>query len=106
MAQEQGLRASVRDLFDVLIDAARLLGRHWPVLLSIALLGVAARGAAHWGAVTASDHVGWLGLLLLTLVPLGYLLPVIAMLHLCGRDLPALSAMRERHPEDATSGRD
>ncbi len=106
MAQEQGLRASVRDLFDVLIDAARLLGRHWPVLLSIALLGVAARGAAHWGAVTASDHVGWLGLLLLTLVPLGYLLPVIAMLHLCGRDLPALSAMRQRHPEDATSGRD
>lgn len=106
MAQHQGLRGSVRDGVAVLADAAKLLVRRWPVLLSIALMGVAVRGAAHWGAVTASDHVGWLGLMLLTLVPLGYLLPVIAMLHLCGRDLPALQALRDRHPEDATSGRD
>lgn len=106
MAQEGSTRTGIRDAFAVLISAARLLVRHWPVLLSIALLGVAVRGAAHWGAVTASDHLGWLGLMLLTLVPLGYLLPVIAMLHLCGRDLPALRALRDRHPEDATSGRD
>lgn len=94
-----------REFFGVLLDAGRLLVRHWPVLFAFALLGVAVRGAAHWGAVEASDHVGWLGLLLLTIVPLGYLVPVIWMLHRCGRDLPAVRALAQRRPEDATSGR-
>ena len=101
-----GLTAVIREPFAVLIEAGRLFARHWPTLVALALLGVAVRGAAHWGAVTASDHVGWLGLLLLTIVPLGYLLPVIAMLHRCGGDLPAVRALSARRGTDATSGRE
>lgn len=100
------VRSRARDFFDVLIDAGRLFVRHWPVLFALALLGVAVRGGAHWAAVEASDHVGWLGLLLLTIVPLGYLVPVIWMLHRCGRDLPAVQALADRKPEDATSGQE
>ena len=98
------LKAQLRDIFDVLIDAGRLFVRHWPVLFALAFAGVAVRGAAHWGAVEASDHVGWMGLLLLTIVPLGYLIPMIWMLHWCGRDLPAVQELASREPEDATSG--
>lgn len=86
----QSWRDSVRDVFGVLVDAARLFGRHWPVLLTLAFLGVAVRGAAHWSAVAISDHVGWLAQIVLVVAPLGYLLPVIAMLHLCRRDRPGL----------------
>lgn len=99
-------RHAARDILDVLIDAARLFVRHWPVLLSLAFLGVAVRGAAHWSAVEISDHVSWLAPIVLIAAPLGYLLPVIAMLHLCRRDLPALQALDQLHPTDATSGRD
>lgn len=100
------VRSRARDFLDVLIDAGRLFVRHWPVLFALALLGVAVRGGAHWAAVEASDHVGWLGLLLLTIVPLGYLIPVIVMLHVCSRDLPAVQALASRSPEDATSGQE
>lgn len=99
------MRAALRDAFDVIIDAGRLLWRHWPVLACLALLGVAVRGGAHWLAVEASDHVGWLGLFLLTIVPLGYLIPVIVMLHHLGRDLPNVRALADVEAEDATSGR-
>ena len=42
----------VRDIPSVLRSAGRLLARHWPALLTIALLGAALRSAAIWTAVT------------------------------------------------------
>lgn len=101
------VRGALRDAVAVLVDAARLVVRHWPVLLALALAGVAVRGAAHWTAVEVSDHVPWLGHLLIVFAPLGYLVPVIAMLHVCRPDLPAvLAADRVPTPEDPTSRHD
>jgi hypothetical protein len=82
----------VRDVPVVFLTAARLLARHWPALLTLAFLGAALRSAALWGAVELSDVQGQLGQLLLILAPIGYLLPIVAMLAICRRSLPALQA--------------
>lgn len=97
----------MRDALAVLVGAGRLLARRWPVLLALALAGVAVRGAAHWSAVEVSDHIPWLGHLLIVFAPLGYLVPVILMLQVCRPDLPAvLAADQAASPEDPSSGRD
>src|SRR3981189_1775363 len=74
-------REFVRDAADVLVVAARLLLRHWPVLVALGLAGMAFRGAATWAAVEVSDHVKRLGHGLVILAPLGFLVAMIAMLH-------------------------
>lgn len=82
---------SWREVPQVVVTAARLVLRHWPALLVLSLAGAGLRSGAVWAAIEVSDWVGWLGQLLLVLAPLGYLLPVIAMLHICARSLPLLS---------------
>ena len=100
-------RAFVRDAADVLVDAGRLLLRHWPVLLSIAFAGMAFRGAALWAAVEVSDHINWLGHALVILAPLGFLVAMIVMLYLLRADLPnAARAASSNAPVDATTGRE
>jgi hypothetical protein len=74
-------REFVRDAADVLVVAARLLLRHWPVLVALGLAGMAFRGAALWAAVEVSDHVKRLGHGLVILAPLGFLVAMTAMLH-------------------------
>jgi hypothetical protein len=64
-------REFVRDAGDLFVTAGRLLLRHWPVLISLALAGMAFRGAALWAAVEVSDQVNWLGHGLVVLAPLG-----------------------------------
>jgi hypothetical protein len=61
---------SVRDLIAVLARAARLLGRHWRVLLAILLAGEAGRYAALWAAVELSNINGTIGVLVLVFAPL------------------------------------
>jgi hypothetical protein len=91
----------------VLVGAARLLLRHWPVLVTLGLAGMAFRGAALWAAVEVSDHVNWLGHGLVILAPLGFLVAMIAMLHLLRHDLPSLDrAASSTAPADATTGRE
>lgn len=80
----------MRDVPVVLVTAFRLFLRHWPALLTLAFLGSALRYAAVWGAVELSDVQGQLGQLLLILAPLGYLLPIVAMLAICRQSLPTL----------------
>lgn len=95
----------MRDVPVVFLTAGRLLLRHWPALLTLAFLGSALRAAALWGAVELSDVQGQLGQLLLILAPIGYLLPIVAMLAICRRSLPALQAA-DAHDELApTEGR-
>lgn len=97
----------IRDAVDVLSGAARLLVRHWPVLLAIALAGMAWRGAALWAAVEVSDHINWLGHGLVILAPMGFLVAMIAMLYRLRHDLPAASRIAAvRAPEDASTGRE
>lgn len=74
------------------MNVGRLLARRWPEFLVLALLGMALREGAIWGAVVISDWNSFVGQLLLVLAPLGYLVPVIVMLHRCGPDLPGTAA--------------
>lgn len=87
---------SVRSLPTVLVAAGRLIVRHWPALVVLAFTGIAVRNAALWAAVQVSDHNSFLGQLLLVFTPLGYLLPIIAMLHICGRSLDTVREVAEQ----------
>jgi hypothetical protein len=95
----------VRDVLVVFLTAAKLLLRHWPALLTLALLGAAVRNAALYAAIRLSDVQGQLGQLMLVLAPLGYLLPVVAMLSICRRSLPALQAADAQEETAPTEGR-
>jgi hypothetical protein len=96
-----------RQVPQVLATAGRLIVRHWPMLLALACLGNALRGAALWAAVVVSDWNSFAGQLFLVFTPLGYLLPIIAMLHLMRRSLPALSRLAdEPGPVATTEGRE
>lgn len=101
------MRTGWRDVPRVVATGGRLLARHWPMLLTLAFLGNALRGAALWAAVEVSDWSSFVGQLFLVLTPIGYLLPIIAMLHLMRRDLPALSRVAaEDGPEAPTEQRE
>jgi hypothetical protein len=80
----------VREVLGVLATAGRLLLRHWPALLALSLLGAAVRNGTVWAATRLSDVSGQLGQLVLVLAPLGFLIPMVAMLSVCRRSLPAL----------------
>ena len=82
----------MRDVLAILSTAGRLLLRHWPALLTLALLAGAVRNGTVWAATELSDVHGQLGQLVLVLAPLGYLVPVVVMLSVCRRSLPALRA--------------
>ncbi|WP_182525159.1 hypothetical protein [Nocardioides dongkuii] len=78
------LRESVVDAVLVVGDAVRLLARHWPALISIFLLGLAARNAAMWGAVLLGREHPVLASLLVPLAPLAMVIALIAMLRVAG----------------------
>lgn len=104
-APRAGLRGWLRDLGAVVVLGARLWWRSWPVLLVLALLGVAGRYAAGWGAVNAATVNSTLGWAVLVLAPLSMVAGIVAMLHVLRRDLPALAAIGStRAPDDVTSG--
>jgi len=95
------------DVFASVGSAARLIGRHWPKLLTAALLGVAFRNGVIWAAVWLSNILPWFAQVLLVFAPLGYLLPMVYMLRLCARDLPRLrAAISADAPSNPSSGRD
>ncbi len=73
-------RDAVRDAISVVLHGIRIIGMHFPVLLTIYLLGAAGRGAAIWGAVLLSKHNSLLGALLVPLAPLCTLTALILML--------------------------
>ena len=100
-------REFVRDAGEVFVTAGRLLLKHWPVLISLGLAGMAFRGAALWAAVEVSDHVNWLGHGLVVLAPLGFLVAMIVMLRVLRPDLPnADRVLSSTAPPDATTGRE
>ncbi len=88
----------MRDVSAVFVVAGRLLLRHWPAMLALGFLGAALRQAAVYGAIQLSDVQAQLGQLLLVLAPLGYLLPIIVMLRVCRRSLPALGEVEQLEP--------
>ncbi|QIG41549.1 hypothetical protein G5V58_01085 [Nocardioides anomalus] len=96
----------MRDVPAVFLTAGRLLVRHWPALLALSFLGAAVRVAAVWLAVQVSDVQTQLAQFLLLVAPLGYLLPMVAMLRICRTSLPTLAAVDEIVEEAPTEGRD
>ncbi|MCA0179915.1 MAG: hypothetical protein LCH77_10060 [Actinobacteria bacterium] len=74
------MREAAREVGRIVRDAARLLLRHWPALLTLGLLGAAWRSGTLWLAVIVSNRSGPLAQLLLALAPVGYLLAIVAML--------------------------
>ncbi|RCS63056.1 hypothetical protein [Microbacterium sp. JB110] len=99
-------RVGWRDVIGSVGTAGRLIGRHWPRMLTAALLGIAFRNAVIWGAVALSASVPWLAQVVLVLAPLGYLVPIVYMLRLCADDLPRLrAAIAADAPDSPTEGR-
>ena len=63
------------------------------------------RNGAVWAAMQLSDVHAQLGQLMLVLAPLGFLLPVVAMLSICRRSLPALQEVEALDEVAPTEGR-
>lgn len=100
------IRSVARDLAGVVADGGRLWLRHWPVLLTIALLGGAVRMGAIWAATAVSEANNTLGFAVLVLGPLGSVAAIILMLLAMRGSLPALSAAaRAESPEDPATHR-
>lgn len=78
------LRESVVDAALVVVDALGLLWRHWPALVSIFLLGLAARNAAMWGAVLLGREHPVAASLLVPLAPLSMVIALVLMLRVAG----------------------
>jgi hypothetical protein len=83
-------RAALTDALLVLVDAGRLLVRHLPALLTVFLLGLAARNAVMWAAVLLGREHPVLASLLVPLAPLSMVVALVVMLRLAGG--PVLSA--------------
>ena len=93
----------VRDIPVVLVSAARVLRRFWAPFLVIACLGLALRSAALWAAVEVSDHNAFVAQLILVIAPLGFLLAMIAMLHLTRGSLPNVAELSRREARQAVT---
>lgn len=75
--------------FAVVNSALRLLWRHWPVLLVLALAGFGARRYLVVLAAKASDIHRAVGILLFALVPLSMLVALVLMMRVIRKSLPA-----------------
>jgi hypothetical protein len=101
------MRKAVTGLFSVVVAGSRLWLRHWPVLLSIALLGAAVRMGAIWAATEVSDHNNTLGVLVLVLAPLGSVTAIVMMLYSLRDSLPHIAgAAATAGPQDAVRPRE
>jgi len=77
-------RRALTDAVLVLADAARLLVRHLPALLTVFLLGLAARNGAMWAAVVLGREHVVLASLLVPLAPLAMVTALVVMLRIAG----------------------
>ena len=84
--------------FTVVRSALRLLGRHWPVLLALALAGFIARQGFLALAVQASELHAVVGLLVFALVPLSMLIALLLMMRVVRRSLPDAPAPSDTGP--------
>jgi hypothetical protein len=85
----------VRSVFAVVATGLRLLGRHWPALFAILLVGFAARDALIWLAVKASKVHAVVGMLTFALVPISLLAALILMLRVIRSSLPGPAGAAE-----------
>jgi len=89
------------DTFAVLRSALRLLWRHWPVLIGLALAGFAARRALLMASVKASALSPTLAVLVFALVPASMLVAMLLMMRVVRSSLPDLVPNNKRDDRDA-----
>jgi hypothetical protein len=82
-------RAALAGGLLVVVDAARLLVRHFPALLTVFLLGLGARSAILWGAVLIGRDHALLASFLLPLAPLSMVVALVVMVRIAGVALVA-----------------
>ncbi|WP_258723857.1 hypothetical protein [Cellulomonas sp. NS3] len=101
------LREAALELVSVVVTAARLWWGYWPLLLTIALLGGAARMASLWAATTVSGWNNTLGVAVLMLAPLSSVASIVLMLYALRGALPGLAAAAATSaPVDASTHRE
>ncbi len=76
------LRSGLR----VLADAGRLLARHWPALVAVAVLAQVVHELALRAALAVAPSSGVLGLLVLCFSPLASVVGIVVMLHVLRRE--------------------
>lgn len=81
-SQDSVLRSGLR----VLADAGRLLLRHWPALVAIAVLAQVVHELALQAALAVAPTSGVLGLLVLCFSPLATVVGIVVMLHVLRRE--------------------
>ncbi|GAB3264053.1 hypothetical protein [Kineosporia babensis] len=92
---------AVGEAFSVVGAGAKLWLKHWPVLLTIALLALAGRMGAQWAALRLSDIYNTLGWLALVFGPLSAVTGIVLMLYTLRHSMPALTrAADTTAPED------
>lgn len=83
-----GRRFAVADALSVVVGSVRIIAAHWPVLLTIYLLGQAVRNGALWAAVVTTKVNHTLGAFLVPIAPLATLTALILMLRVVSPSLP------------------
>lgn len=83
------LGEGLRDCGAIIVQAGRLLLRHWPQLVALYLAGAAARMGFLWLALLASKASPLAGMLILPLAPISTLLALVFMIRVIGQSLPA-----------------
>ncbi|MEV0273171.1 hypothetical protein AB0H43_30715 [Hamadaea sp. NPDC050747] len=84
--------AALADSLWVLRQAGVVFGRHWPVLITLALTGVAAHDLILEGAVRAALVDSTLGLVVIVLAPIATLTSLVYMLRVVRVSLPHLDS--------------
>lgn len=79
----QGLADTAR----IVVATARLLWRHWPALLTLFLLGEAARNALLWLALRLGDVDAWAASAVVPLAPLAAMVAMVLMLRVLAPSL-------------------
>ncbi|HEY8472040.1 MAG TPA: hypothetical protein VIL37_05325 [Natronosporangium sp.] len=97
-ARRPGLLGSVVEAGAVLAGGARLLWRHWPVLIALFLAGEVLRQLVMRAAVKVSIFNAELGLLVLLLAPMATLTTLVLMLRVVRPSLPWLGSGRGGKP--------
>lgn len=87
---QQPRHSAFGDTFAVVRSALRLVWRHWPVLMSLAIFGFALRYAFTYAAVKASALHPAFAVLVYALIPIAMLVPMLLMLRVVRRSLPEL----------------
>lgn len=85
----------------VVRSALRLLWRHWPVLIALALAGFVARQGILMLSVEASELSSSLALLVFALVPVSMLVPMLLMMRVVRRSLPESTPLKLPGDRDA-----